>query len=103
METDKVLSSLSYFSILFAAFIFPLVLYFVTDSKEVKYHAKKAFISHLIPVVFGIIIFLLFVSEIMINETGYPFLSIISFVVFGIVSVVVLVWNIIKGIQVLQS
>lgn len=102
METDKVLSSLSYFSILFAGFIFPLVLYFVTDSEEVKFHAKKAFISHVIPVVFAIVIFVLFISEMMFNETGFPFLSIVSFVVFGIVSLIVLVWNIIKGIQVLQ-
>jgi hypothetical protein len=58
---NKVLASLCYFS------IFPIVVYFVADDQAVKQHAKKAFLSHLIP---AATIFVFIVSAIFAGLTG---------------------------------
>lgn len=103
METKKILSALCYFSMLFAGFIFPLVVYFVTDDAYTKGHAKKAFISHLIPLVpipfLGVGVF----YDLVLGE-GYPRAStIICILIIVIVSITVLIWNIVKGVKVLAQ
>ncbi|OEH92234.1 DUF4870 domain-containing protein [Bacillus solimangrovi] len=101
METNKVLSSLCYFSIFFAGFIFPIVVYFVSDDRELKDHAKSALLSHLLP-------FLSFVAGIILVITtslagGEPsLLFILFFVIIMAINVIVVIWNIVKGIQVLR-
>nr|WP_233252884.1 MULTISPECIES: DUF4870 domain-containing protein [unclassified Geobacillus] len=67
MNSNKVLASLCYFSIFFAGFIFPIVVYFVADDQAVKQHAKKAFLSHLIP---AATILLFIISAIFAGLTG---------------------------------
>ena len=60
MTNQKLVSSLCYFSVFFFPLLLPFVIYLVTDEQEVKNHARRAFISHLIPVILliaGIIIF----------------------------------------------
>ena len=54
MKGNNILSSLCYFSIFFAPFLLPIIVYFVAED-EVKYHAKKAFWSHVFPyaILFG--------------------------------------------------
>jgi hypothetical protein len=108
VNANKVLASLCYFSIFFAGFIFPMIVYFVADHPEVKHHAKKAFLSHLIP---AATILLFVVSAIFAGLTGggsdVSFLVgsglvWIGFIVAGAVNLVVVVWNIIRGIQVLK-
>jgi hypothetical protein len=109
VNANKVLASLCYFSIFFAGFIFPIIVYFVTDHPEVKHHAKKALISHLIPVT---TILLFIVSAIFVGWTGggsdvsfwvgSGLVWIGGFIVAGIVNLVVVIWNIIRGIQVLK-
>ncbi|HYK74451.1 MAG TPA: DUF4870 domain-containing protein [Pseudoneobacillus sp.] len=104
METNKVLSALSYFSILFAGFLFPLVVYFVSDDQKVKYHAKKALFSHLIPLIPVPFIFLGILLD--MNSSGemdFPAVSFIAVILSMILSLIVLIWNIIKGVKVLRN
>jgi hypothetical protein len=104
METNKVLAALSYFSILFAGFIFPLVVYFVTDDSIVKKHAKKAFLSHLIPLIPIPLIFIVVINDITGNQGEvFPILLIVAVGLSMILSLVVLIWNIIKGVKVLKT
>jgi uncharacterized Tic20 family protein len=105
MDTDKVLSALSYFSILFAGIIFPIVVYFVTTSDKVKSHAKKALFSHFIPFIPILVTGLIFIIGIL-SGAGEMVFSIILFIGVGIsiiLSIVVLIWNIIKGVKVIQN
>lgn len=114
VDNNRALSSLCYFSILFAPFLLPIIIYFVSVDKEVKYHAKRSLLSHLIPVGLLIIAFIVFAigmvsastvtfdgtnSGFGILATGLPFLFMI---VYGIVSLIVLIWNIVQGVKVLQ-
>jgi hypothetical protein len=96
--TQKVLSSLCYFSLFFAPFLFPIIIYFVVDEEEVVENAKKSFLSHLLPVIavpLGIII---------IFETQYNLAAIIVCgLIFGSLTLIVTIWNIVKGIKVILS
>jgi len=110
METRKVLAALAYFSIFFLGFIFPAVLYFVSDDRYVKDHAKAAFLSHCIPVAAAI---LAFVGMLATGAAGFGFGgaegagigSMIAMVVLfgaaGLVSLIVTIWNVVKGVKVL--
>jgi TctA family transporter len=108
MNSNKVIASLCYFSIFFAGFIFPIVVYFVANDPEVKKHAKKAFLSHCIPV--ATIVFFVILGVFMGVAQQYSDVSFlvgggliwIGFAIAGVVNLVVVVWNIIKGIQVLK-
>ncbi|MEH7352799.1 DUF4870 domain-containing protein [Neobacillus drentensis] len=103
METKKVLSSLCYFSIFFAGFIFPLAVYFATGDEETKRHAKKSLLSHLIPLITTpIIIFAVFYDFTKIQDT-IPAFTIISIIVLVIIWGVVVIWNIVKGVKVLLA
>jgi Domain of unknown function (DUF4870) len=103
METRKVLSSLCYFSIFFAGFIFPLVVLIASGDEITKRHAKSALLSHLIPLI--TIPFLIFalLYEFASMEAEVPVFTIITVVVMVLVSIVVVIWNIIKGVKVLAS
>ena len=106
MDANKVLASLCYFSIFFAGFIFPIIVYFVSDDARVKQHAKKAFISHLIPflTVLGVIIcgFALGMFTNGAFPDAIPGIIFIGFILAGIVNFIIVIWNIIKGITVLK-
>jgi hypothetical protein len=97
-STKKVVSAVCYFSLFFAPFLFPIVVYFVVDDSEVMEHAKKSFLSHLLPIVavpLGIII---------VFETQYHLAAIIiSALIFGTLTLIVTIWNIVKGIKVILS
>lgn len=104
VDTNKVLSALSYFSILFAGFIFPLVVYFVVEDSRVKYHAKKAFLSHLIPLIpVPLVIIGAIIDATGNSGTGVPIIVFLGVGLSIIVSLVVLIWNIIKGVKVLKE
>ena len=98
METNRLVSSLCYFSIFFAGFIFPICVYFIVDSPEVKEHAKKALLSHLVP-----IFTVAFFAILLIVTGGEPTLAggIFTFILVAAINVWVLIWNIIKGVKVL--
>ncbi|AMX85168.1 hypothetical protein GS3922_00820 [Geobacillus subterraneus] len=108
MSTNKVLSALCYFSVFFAPFILPIVTYFVVEDPEVKHHAKRSLVSHLIPAItIGLFLALAFVP-VMFGQWGeesFLFgggIAWFGFLVAGLVNFVVVIWNVIKGIQVLK-
>lgn len=116
LDNNRVLSALCYFSIFFAGFILPLIVYFVATDQEVKRHAKRAFISHLlliIPTIIGIILFIVVIAINPFNPSMNDFensangsLLVISWIVFiileAILSLAVFIWNIIQGVKVLR-
>lgn len=100
MDTKKILSSLSYFSLFFAGFVFPLIVFLVSDDQEVKGHAKKALFSHLIPLI--LVPFIIFGALMDVsNGSEFPMLFIIMIIIFSIISFIIAIWNIVKGIKVL--
>jgi hypothetical protein len=103
METRKVLSSLCYFSIFFAGFIFPLAVYFATGDEMTKKHAKKSLVSHLIPLIPTLLLVFSIIYNFADFQDKVPALTIISIVVLGITWVVVVIWNIVKGVKVLVA
>ncbi|WP_423799587.1 DUF4870 domain-containing protein [Neobacillus sp. SAB-20_R2A] len=103
MESRKVLSSLCYFSIFFAGFLFPLVVYFASGDEVTKGHAKKSLLSHVLPAVLTPLAVVAFVFDFANFENQFPFVFIISLIVLAIIWVVVIIWNIIKGVKVLVA
>jgi hypothetical protein len=103
METRKVLSALSYFSILFAAFIFPLIVYLASEDLWTKEHAKRVFLSHLIPLIplplMGISIY----YDTAVAAGEVPVYTIICGMLMVIISIVIVIWNIVKGVRVLKD
>ncbi|MGD9677467.1 MAG: DUF4870 domain-containing protein [Vulcanibacillus sp.] len=93
MKDYRLLSSLCYFSIFFAGFIFPLIVYFIVKDDDVKYHAKRALISHIIP--------LLTIISLLISLITLSPATIIGFVIIAVImNFFIVVWNIIQGIKV---
>ena len=101
-NTNKFLASLNYFSVFIAPFLLPIVIYFVVDHQEVKQHAKKALVSHIIPFlsIIGLFIMLFFTAGSSSSEDTILFSAIIGFVVVGLINIIVLIWNIVKGIKI---
>ncbi|AQR76809.1 DUF4870 domain-containing protein [Paenibacillus larvae] len=104
MKENNVLSSLCYFSIFFAPFLFPIVVYFLANG-EVKYHAKKALWTHLVPYV-ALIIGLVVTGVAGINEgtgTVASYSAVATFCIFAVIGIYFFIWNIVKGIKVLKE
>jgi len=114
LDNNRILSALCYFSILFAPFLLPIIVYFITPDLEVKHHAKRSLLSHLLPV--GLLVIAIFFMVIGAfsattmpydgSSTGIGFMSampIILMVLYMIVSLIILIWNIIQGVKVLQK
>lgn len=102
MNTNKVLAGLSYLSIFFAGFIFPLVVFLVSSSSYVKQHAKKAFLSHLIPIIpvpflVGAAVYLDMTNQ-MTDST--PIFLIVGAILTGLIAIIVTIWNLVKAIKV---
>lgn len=113
MDNNKVLSALSYFSVLFAPFLVPIIIFFVTRDEEVKYHAKKSLISHIIPLILMVILFISIIvtvvpfsysMSITYEEPSFWMTSgpILLILLYIIVYMIVLIWNIVQGIKVLR-
>jgi glucan phosphoethanolaminetransferase (alkaline phosphatase superfamily) len=105
LQTNKLLSSLCYFSVFFAPFLFPIIVYFIADEHEVKQHAKKSLLSHIIPVITIIVPFFLFLFAGMFGSPeAFAFgVVIFGFILVGIVNVVVFIYNIVMGIKILKT
>lgn len=108
MNNSKVLSALNYFSIFFAPFIVPIIVYFVSHDSEVKRHSMRALVSHIIPIVLAIFLFIsIFALGIFSNDALNYSDSVISswIVVFGVymlINFAVIIWNVIQGAKVLR-
>ena len=103
MKGNNILSSLCYFSI-FCTILLPIIVYFVAED-EVKYHAKKAFWSHVFP--YAILFGGLAVSGMYglgFNQSdGAGIGMAITYAVFILVGIYYFIWNIVKGIKVLKT
>lgn len=108
MENERVLASLSYFSIFFAPFLFPIILYLIVKDEFIRHHAKRALLSHLVPVVFGIVLAILFATGALFANmsdsagTGIAIGYVIGMVAYFAVTLGFLIWNIVQGIRVLK-
>ncbi|MBQ0139951.1 MAG: DUF4870 domain-containing protein [Kurthia sp.] len=109
MENNRIISSLCYFSIFFAGFILPLIVWLVIKDTEVRYHAKSALLSHLllyVPLLIGGLALVLFGF---LNYDSSPpgdLMAIVSivFVIFiALFSLAIVIWNIYRGIKVLNN
>jgi hypothetical protein len=103
METRRILSALCYFSMFFAGFIFPLVVFFVSEDSTVKNHAKKAIVSHLIPFIPSPLLAISIYYDIAKGGDIFPIYTISSIVVMAMISITVLIWNIVNGVKVLKE
>lgn len=110
MNNNRIISSLCYFSIFFAGFILPLIVFLIVKEKDVQKHAKAALISHLllyIPSIVGIIIFAI-ISASNGNATDetvavFGFGVITLFILLGLFMLAIVIWNIYRGIKVLNT
>ncbi len=109
-KQNKILAAFCYFSVLFFGLIFPLIVYFITDESFTKEHAKKAFLSHLIPYIVLIgFVFISFTSAVLIptDSTDAAFATfgfgfVFTYVVVLCICLAVTIWNIVKGVKVLK-
>ncbi|WP_409290342.1 DUF4870 domain-containing protein [Peribacillus sp. SCS-37] len=101
MNVSKLLSSLSYFSVFFAPFLLPIVIYFVSDDLFVRDNAKKALLSHLIPFV-GVVFIIAGLAGDLFGFSGLPFFFILGLAFYAFLCFIMVIWNIVKGIKVLQ-
>ncbi|WP_195575663.1 DUF4870 domain-containing protein [Paenibacillus sp. 1001270B_150601_E10] len=104
MKPSTILSSLCYFSIFFAPFLFPLLIWLIADN-QVKAHAKSALWSHVVPF---IMLVLGFIASFSIgigsmNGVWVGTAIVITYIVYIVVGLYYLIWNVIKGIKVLKE
>ena len=108
MNNSKGLSALNYFSIFFAPFIVPIIVYFVSQDSEVKRHSMRALVSHIIPIVLAIFLFIgvfalgIFSNDALNFDDSAFFTWSGAFVVYAIINFVVIIWNVIQGVKVLR-
>lgn len=109
----KLVSSLCYFSVFIFPLLLPFVIYLVIDDNDVKNHAKRALISHLIPVILliaGIIIFSFSMFSIdrrmsTIISGGFDFWSVAPFIftlLYSLLFIIILIWNVFQGVKMLK-
>ena len=102
---NKLLSAFCYFSVFFCSFLFPLIVFFVSDEEYTKGHAKKALLSQGIPyiVLIGFMLFSFTSSPLVMTDPGMAIFSVMLwYVVLLVLIFVIVVWNIIMGIKVLK-
>ncbi|RHW34741.1 hypothetical protein D1B33_13925 [Lysinibacillus yapensis] len=106
MDNNKIISALSYVSILFAPFLLPLVVYFVIKDAEVKHHAKRAFISHSIPAALSLLLALFgFIGVFSANNgniDGFVIWMFAFMAIYFIISMTVIVWNFVQAFRVVR-
>lgn len=92
------------FFFVFAPILLPIIIYLVAE-KEVKYHAKKALWTHLIPYV-TVIVGLAISGVVQLSTLSESALGIAllgTFAIAFILSIYYFIWNIVKGIKVLKE
>ncbi|MGN7359923.1 DUF4870 domain-containing protein [Paenibacillus sp. SAF-054] len=93
----QLLSALSYFSIFFAPFLFPLIVWIASGDRYVAMHSKRALLSHILPFAAAVpLLILTFGADNPGSVFGYILLFVIIY--FG-----TFIYNIVKGIQVLRE
>ncbi|NYF26286.1 DUF4870 domain-containing protein [Sporosarcina sp. JAI121] len=113
MMNSKILAALCYFSVFFSPLLLPVIVYFVTDDREVKSHAKRSLVSHLVPVILLIAGFVIF-SFSMFSMTGtidgmpsgnfgfWQLTPVIFMLVYALLFLAIVIWNVFQGVKVLR-
>ena len=110
---NKLVSALCYFSVFIFPLLLPFVIYLVIDDSEVKHHAKRALISHLVPVILlisGVVIFSFSMFSIdnrmsTIINGGFDFWSVAPFIftlLYSLLFLIILIWNVFQGVKMLR-
>lgn len=105
MNSNKIINGLSYISIIFAPFLFPLIVLLVSNDTDVKSHARHALKLHIVPVLLTIAIFAVTGLTGLFSQsqqaTGVVF--VIALIAIIILDVAIAVYNIVIGIKLLLS
>ena len=106
MDNSKALSALNYFSVFFAPFIVPIIIYFISPDPEVKRHSIRALLSHVIPFILGIllviILFIVGVFSSQVNGDTLFVTWILLVLGYGLIYLAIIIWNVVQGIKVLR-
>lgn len=105
MNGNKLLSAFSYWSVLFAPILFPIMVWIVGEP-DTKSHAKRALWTHILPTITAIVGFAaLGIISISVREVEVTLGigSVITVALCGMISVYFFIWNIVKGIRVMKS
>ena len=106
LDNSKGLSALNYFSVFFAPFIVPIIIYFISPDPEVKRHSIRALLSHVIPFILGIIlaVALLIVGVFSVQVSGEKVLVtwVLLVLGYGLLYLAIVIWNVVQGIKVLR-
>lgn len=94
MKADKLLSSLCYFSVFFAPFLFPIIVWILTE-ENVRHHAGKALWIHIVPYL------CLFAGVGLAVLEGESQLALGIIIFFALVGLFYFLLNFIRGISVL--
>ena len=106
LNNSKALSALNYFSVFFAPFIVPIIIYFVSPDPEVKRHSIRALLSHVIPFILGIILvvalFIIGIFSMQMSGDAIVTTWILLILGYGLIYLVIIIWNVVQGIKVLR-
>lgn len=113
MTNNKTLSALCYFSVFLFPLLIPFVIYLLTEDQEVKFHARRSFISHLIPVlllIIGVILFSISMFTVekrmmAMIEQRFDFWQIAPLLftlTYSVLFIILLIWNVFQGVKVLK-
>ncbi|MEC1179707.1 DUF4870 domain-containing protein [Metasolibacillus meyeri] len=107
MENRNILSALSYLSIFFAPFIAPIIIWLVSTDDTVRYHAKRALISHIIPIVLGILFGVFFIFTTIFGgaqeDATFFFLGFGGMLLYGLLYLAFVIWNIVQAVLVFRN
>jgi len=106
LDNSKALSALNYFSVFFAPFIVPIIIYFISPDSEVKRHSIRALLSHVIPFILGIILvvtlFIVGVFSMQVNGDNVLATWVLLVLGYGLLYLAIIIWNVVQGIKVLR-
>ncbi|MCT6923871.1 MULTISPECIES: DUF4870 domain-containing protein [Bacillales] len=107
MEDRRILSALSYLSIFFAPFIAPIIIWLVSQDSDVRRHAKRALISHIIPIGLGLLagVFFLFTTIFggAQEDATLFFAGFGGMLLYGLVYLGFVIWNIVQAVLVFRN
>lgn len=97
----KFINAISYFSILFAPVIIPVIIWIFANETDIKINAKKAFWLQVIPFVFGIMAIILtgIIGLSTNNGTAVGWIVLLLMGIFGLVSVVTYIYDLVLGVK----
>lgn len=110
MNNNKILAALCYFSVFFAPLLLPIIVFFITDDKEIKHHAKRSLVSHLIPTILLVAGFIIFSFSMLSFQdqmfgSGFGFWQLTPFLfmlLYGVLFLAIVIWNVIQGVKVMR-